>query len=163
MKNWLPHPLLSAFLFLLWLLLANAASLAATVLALALALGLPLLTRRFWPDPPRTRMALLPVLRLAARVLWDILAANFSVARRILGPLDRLRPAFVDIPLDLGDPFAATLLSSIVSLTPGTVSVDLDLERRVLRVHGLDVPDPASLIRTVKIRYETPLMELFPC
>jgi multicomponent K+:H+ antiporter subunit E len=81
----------------------------------------------------------------------------------VLGPLDRLDPAFVEVPLDLDDPFIATLLGSIVSLTPGTVSIEVDHDRRLLHVHALDVDDPATLIATIKARYEAPLKEIFRC
>jgi multicomponent K+:H+ antiporter subunit E len=57
----------------------------------------------------------------------------------------------------------ATLLGSIVSLTPGTVSIEIDRERHVLLVHGLDIEDEAAMIATVKARYETPLKEIFGC
>lgn len=48
----------------------------------------------------------------------------------------------VEIPLDLRDPFVATLLAGIVSLTPGTLSIDVDTNRWILQVHALDSPDP---------------------
>jgi multicomponent K+:H+ antiporter subunit E len=85
------------------------------------------------------------------------------VARRVVGPVGRLEPAFVEVPLDLRDPFVATILASIVSLTPGTVSIDVDQQRWVLYLHALDAPDPAALIREIKQRYEAPLKEVFAC
>ncbi|MFA7300589.1 MAG: Na+/H+ antiporter subunit E, partial [Sideroxydans sp.] len=66
-------------------------------------------------------------------------------------------------PLDLRDPFAATVLGSIVSLTPGTVSIDVDRERWVLHLHALNAPDPEALIREIKQRYEAPIKEIFTC
>jgi len=101
--------------------------------------------------------------RFFLRVLGDIVAANLVVARQVLGPLDRIRPGFVEVPLDLEDPFVATILGGIVTLTPGTVSIDIDMEQRTLHVHALDVPDPAALIAEIKSRYETPLKEMFGC
>lgn len=162
MRRWFPHPILSAAIFLLWAALTNAASAGALAVGALLAALMPLASRRFWPDTPRlaNRGA---ILRLAARVGLDILVANLAVARRVLGPLDRLRPAFVEVPLDLRDPFAATILGSIVSLTPGTVSIDVDRTRWVLSIHALDAPDPQALARDIKARYEAPLREIFAC
>ena len=67
------------------------------------------------------------------------------------------------MPLDIDDPFVATLLGSIVSLTPGTVSVDIDRSRGVLQVHALHVEDPAAASAQIKSRYEAPLREVFAC
>jgi len=79
------------------------------------------------------------------------------------GPAERLRPEFLEVPLDLRDPFLATLLGSIVSLTPGTVSIDIDRERWVLLVHALHVDDAAAAIAAIKTRYEAPIRRVFGC
>lgn len=157
-----PRPALSAAIFLLWAALANAASLGMLLLGALLALALPLVTLPFWPDAPRLARPGAALL-LAARVAVDIVLANGAVARRVVGPIARLNPAFVEVQLDLRDPFVATILGSIVSLTPGTVSIDVDQERWVLSLHALDAPDPDALIREIKQRYETPLKEIFAC
>jgi multicomponent K+:H+ antiporter subunit E len=162
MKRLVRQPALSAVIFLLWTVLANAASVGALVVGAVLGVVLPLATRSFWPDAPRIARPGL-ILRLAGRVGVDILVANVAVARRVLGPIAKLRPAFVEVPLDLRDPFAATILGSIVSLTPGTVSIDVDQTRWVLVLHALDAPDPRELIAAIKARYEAPLKEIFPC
>jgi multicomponent K+:H+ antiporter subunit E len=57
----------------------------------------------------------------------------------------------------------ATILASIITLTPGTVSVDIDQERHMLLVHALDVTDVPAAIDTIKRRYEAPLKEIFGC
>ncbi len=163
--NWrriVPRPFLSLTVFALWIALTNAASIGSAMLGLVLALAIPPLTARFWPEPPRVRRAG-AALRLLLIVLGDIVMASLNVARRVLGPPDRLRPAFIDVPLDLRDPYVATILGSIVSLTPGTVSIDVDRRRWVLRVHALDVEDPSTLVADIKTRYESPLKEIFEC
>lgn len=162
MRRFFPHPALSIAIFLLWMALNNASSLAHAVLALILAIGLPLLTRRFWPEHPPS-VKLLPAIKLLSIVLWDILLASIDVAKLVLGPTKRIKPAFIEVPLDMQDPFVGTLLASIVSLTPGTVSIDIDRTRWVLQVHALNVDDREETIRAIKTRYEQPLKEIFSC
>lgn len=159
-RRWLPQPLLSLTLILTWLLLANELSLAQVLLAVLLGVGLPPLTAPFWPAraPMRRPWLLVPYL---LRLLGDILIANLQVARLVLGPRARLRPAFVEMPIALEDDFAIMVLASTVSLTPGSVSADLSPDRRVLLIHALDVADPDALIKLVKARYEAPLKEMF--
>ncbi|MDO9584192.1 MAG: Na+/H+ antiporter subunit E [Desulfomicrobium sp.] len=162
MNRWLPQPMFSLFLWLVWLLLANSLEPGHIVLGAFLALALPLFTVRFWPDQPcmgqpRTLMAYLAVF------LWDIVIANLTVARLILGPVRRLRPAFITFPLDLKNDFAITVLAHSLSLTPGTVSSKVSEDRRTLLIHVLDLDDEDQLIQRIKKRYETPLKEIFPC
>ncbi len=161
-RRLVPRPALSLALFLLWAALGNAASAGTLLLGLLLALALPHVVSPFWPDALRIERPGL-VLKFGARIAWDMLIANWAVARRVVGPVKNLHPAFVEVPLDLRDPFAATVLGSIVSLTPGTVSIDVDRERWVLQVHALDAPDPDELIRQVKQHYEKPIREIFGC
>ncbi|MBE2258023.1 MAG: Na+/H+ antiporter subunit E [Candidatus Accumulibacter sp.] len=162
MRAILPRPRLALAVFLLWAVITNAASLGLLVLGGVLAIVLPLLSRRFWPDPPRL-IRPWRALRFMGVVALDIVTANLRVARQVVGPLHRLSPAFVEVPLDLHEPFVATLLGSVVSLTPGTVSINVDQERWVLLVHALDAPDPQALIREIKERYEMALREIFAC
>jgi multicomponent K+:H+ antiporter subunit E len=157
-----PHPLLSLALLVIWLLLNNSASPGHLVLGSLLAVLIPLYTRRFWPEPERVRRPGL-ALRFAGRVLGDILVANFRVARLVLGPRAAIRPKFVRVPLDVHGELAVTVLASVVSLTPGTVSADLDADRSHLLVHALSEEDPADLIREIKSRYEGPIREIFAC
>jgi multicomponent K+:H+ antiporter subunit E len=158
----LPLPILSLLILALWLILASAPTPGQVLLGLALAVLLPWATRGFWPDSRRLTDPL-AALRLAGVVLGDIVTANLLVARQVLGPPEALKPGFLDVPLDLDDPFVATLLGSIVSLTPGTVSVEIDRSRRVLQVHALHIDDPATAIATIKARYEAPLRRIFAC
>ncbi|AGI23347.1 Na+/H+ antiporter subunit E [Pseudomonas sp. MT3] len=158
----LPHPLLSAILLFAWLLLVNDFSLGHWLLGAFLGLTIPLLCRNLLLSAPRIRRPGL-LLRFLGLVLYDIVLANLQVARLVLGPRSRLQPGFVEIPLELTDDLAITILASVITLTPGTVSADLSDDRRTLLVHGLDVPDPQALAADIKARYEAPLKEVFEC
>ena len=69
------------------------------------------------------------------------MVANVEVAWRILGPEKALRPAFVSVPLDIRSPLGVAALATIVTLTPGTLSADLDERGEHLLVHALHLPD----------------------
>jgi multicomponent K+:H+ antiporter subunit E len=96
-------------------------------------------------------------------VTWDIVVANIAVARMVLGPIQRLRPTFIHVPVVLTNPHSKALLASIITMTPGTVSADFTEDGRVLMVHALDCPDEAQMVADIKDRYEKPLMEIFGC
>lgn len=157
-----PHPLLSAALALTWLLLTHDFTPINLAAAALIAWILPRATRALWPDRPRIHRPWV-LARLLVRVLYDIAVANVIVARLILGPVTRLRPAFVRLPLALTDPYVVTMLANIISLTPGTVSVDVSDDRTELLIHTLDLHDERELVEQIKARYETPLKEAFGC
>ena len=161
-RRLLPHPITSVLLLLVWLLLQQSLSPGQLLLGAILGTVVPLFTRRFWPEHVRVARPLV-VLRFIAVVLWDILAANFSVARLALGPASGIQPGFVRLRVDLTSDFALTVLASTVSLTPGTVSAEVTADRRHLVIHYLACDDEGALVRSVKQRYEAPLKEIFAC
>lgn len=160
MSRVLPQPFISFALLLTWLLLHNGISAGLLISGVVLAVVIPLGTQKFWPEYPRT-MRVVPLLRLTAVVLYDIVVANMKMVVLILGPARRLRPHFIVVPVSLRQPFPVTLLASIISLTPGTVSANLSGDRRSLLVHDLNVEDPDAAVARIKGRYEKPLMEIF--
>lgn len=161
-RYWLPHPLASATLFLMWLMLNSTIAFAHVLLAAVLAWAIPWLTRALWTRQIKLANGLI-ALRLFFIVLYDIVRANINVALLILGPVSKLRPAFIQVPVDLEEPFAVSALASIITLTPGTVSCSLTDDRRTLLVHALDLDDEAAAIEEIKTRYEAPLKEIFEC
>jgi multicomponent K+:H+ antiporter subunit E len=161
-RRWFPHAALSAFMLLLWLLLANDVSVGQILLGSILAWLIPWLTQGFWPESLRLHHPLVLV-KFMLVVLWDIVIANLVLAVRILGPVNKLQPAFMQVPLDIQHEFTITLFASTISLTPGTVSADLSLDGRYLLVHSLHVTDIDAAIAGMKQRYEAPLKEVFEC
>jgi len=106
------------------------------------------------------------VVEYFAVVVYDIVVANVQVAAIILGPLSRVQPAFIRVPLDLQTDFAVTVLASTVTLTPGTVSVEIEPDGgdgRVLVVHALRCLDEAAMVAEIKTRYERRLKEILEC
>ena len=160
MHHWLPHPLTTLALTLVWLLLVNSLAAGQIVLGLLLGWAIPLFTLRFWSETLHIRRPGL-LLRFAVRVLADIVTANLTVAQLILGRPEQLRPVFVEVPLLLKSDLAISLLANTISLTPGTVSSRLSLDRDYLLVHTLDTADADALVATIKTRYEAPLQEIF--
>ncbi len=154
-----PHPVISATLAVLWLWLNESLGLGHIVLGTLIALVVPHLVDRMLP-PARGGVSMRRLLAFAWLVLGDIIVANLAVARLILGRSDRLRPAFVTVPIDVERGWAITLLASTVSLTPGTVSAEVSEDRRSLLVHALTVQEGEDLARHLKERYERPIMEL---
>lgn len=157
--RWFPHPLLSLLLGVSWLLLSASLAPAHLLAALLIGWGVPRLVRPFLG--PASRVAWAPACALAVRVLWDIVVSNITVARLVLGPQDRLQPAWLRVPLATDHPLVNSLLASIITTTPGTVSATLDEARREILVHALDCTDVEAAVRDIKQRYEAPLMRIF--
>lgn len=161
MRRILPHPYLSAMLFVIWLLLVNSVKTGSLVMAAILAILIPLLTAPYWPDRPRIRNWPAAVAYVAL-VFWDIVVANVQVARMIVfWPVSRFRPAWFTVPLDLTSPEAITVLAGTITMTPGTLTADIAADGRSLLIHTLHTDDADATRDGIKSRYETRLKRIF--
>jgi multicomponent K+:H+ antiporter subunit E len=159
-RRWLPSPLLSCVLFVVWPVLNQSWSLGQLLLGLVLAVVIPWFTEPLRDHRPRLRRPLLAA-KLVLLVLKDIVTSNIDVAKLILGRESRIKPAFVWVPLTLTDPHGIVALAGIITMTPGTLSADLSADHCHLLVHAFNVDDEAALIASIKTRYEAPLLEIF--
>ena len=160
MTRLVPFPFVSAGLLILWLLLNNL-SVGHILLGGAVALigGWALAAL----EPPKMRLRRpLAVLRLTAFVFADIVRSNVAVARLILGlEPRRWASGFVDVPLELRNPYGLATLACIITSTPGTLWVDFNEASGTLTIHVLDLVDETEWVRTIKGRYERLLLEIF--
>ena len=159
-RRWLPYPILSILLLLIWLLfnqsLAPGTIVAGVVFALVLAKAFGLLR------PPEARVRNFPLLvRLFVRVVFDIVRSNITVARLIVRRDCRANSGFVAIPLTLTDHYGLAVLACIITSTPGTIWVSHDSGADILLIHVLDLVDEQAWIDSIKRRYEQPLLEIF--
>lgn len=161
MTRLLPFPFLSFGLLVLWLLLNQTISLGQLLIGCMMALaGGWILTALQLPGTRVRRPAV--VLRLVGLVTVDIIRSNIAVGRIILGLGRRERtPGFVNIPLELRNPYGLAVLACIITSTPGTLWVNFDRQKGMLMIHVLDLIDADEWIRTVKGRYERRLQEIF--
>lgn len=159
MMRHLPHPILTAAVIVMWILL-NRLSLGHLLLGglVGIIAGKAMSALR----PPKVRPRkwwLIPV--LAGRVLFDVAESNIVVARQIVSGAGRRAPGFVEIRLRLRDPFALAILATIMTCMPGTAWVKYDRASSRLLLHALDLRGPPDLAQVVRDRYETMLLEIF--
>jgi multicomponent K+:H+ antiporter subunit E len=157
---WAAHVALSVLLAVVWLLLRQSLAPVDLIWAVVLGLVVPRLVFGFI-GPAAGPRGLLRIVHFAAIVLWDIVVSNLTVARIVLNPTSNPQPAWVPVHLDTRHPTAVTLLATVITMTPGTVSCVVDDENWVIHVHALDCDDAAGMAAQIKARYERALMEIF--
>ena len=109
------------------------------------------------PLPSTTRAAPLGVLRFLGVFLVALVQSSLQVVVLVVRPRLRLRQAVLEVPVRGGGDRLLTLVANAVSLTPGTLTLEVDREREVLHVHVLDVgegPDGLSAARASIVRLE---------
>ncbi|HLT28536.1 MAG TPA: Na+/H+ antiporter subunit E [Myxococcaceae bacterium] len=160
-KALLPSPLLSASIFVMWLLLNEPVTPGTVLIALVVGLVAPKVTLELRPTPVRIRRPL-SILRLMGKVTVDLLASNLHVARVVLFKRgENVESGFVHVPLEIRDPNALALLAMIVNATPGTAWAEVSFDRTQLLVHMVEASEEATVVSNIKNRYEHHLKEIF--
>lgn len=91
----------------------------------------------------------------------ELVKANLLVAKSVLESNDKLRPAIVQIPLDVKTDLPITLLANMITLTPGTLSLDISKDRKFLFIHVLDTSDVEQTVTEIKSGFEKRLLRLY--
>jgi multicomponent Na+:H+ antiporter subunit E len=89
----------------------------------------------------------------------ELALANYQVAKLVLSPAAKLKPGFLAIPLDARTDFEITSFANSITLTPGTISVYVPDDRRVIVIHAIDVGDDLDALRqATKQALEAPIL-----
>lgn len=155
------RPTVTIALFaLVWLAVSGSFTVPNLLLGIAAgALSLALIRGHIQPDGRRLRP--LKILSLLALFIKELALSAWKVAVLVARPKMTLKPGIFAFPLTVDRDFEITLLANLITLTPGTLSVDVSADRTVLYVHAIDCSDPAGARRDIANGFERKILEAF--
>ena len=101
------------------------------------------------------------ILSLATLFFKELALSAFRVAVMALSPRLKVRPGIFAFPLTVERDFEITLLANPITLTPGTLSVDVSEDRSTLYVHAIDCSDPDGARSDIAEGFERKILEAF--
>ena len=101
------------------------------------------------------------VISLFLLFVYELILSAWKVAVLVLSPRMELKPGIFAYPLRVDRDFEITILANLITLTPGTLSVDVSEDRRTLYVHAIDASDPDRARRDIAEGFERKIMEAF--
>jgi multicomponent Na+:H+ antiporter subunit E len=81
---------------------------------------------------------------------WELLVSNLKVAYDVITPTHHMCPGVIAMPLDASTDGEITIVANLISLTPGTLSLDVSTDRKVLYIHVMYLVDRDEVIRSIK-------------
>jgi multicomponent Na+:H+ antiporter subunit E len=81
---------------------------------------------------------------------WELLMSNLKVAYDVLTPTHHMCPGVIAVPLDAETDGEITIVANLISLTPGTLSLDVSTDRKVLYIHVMYLVDRDAVLRSIK-------------
>lgn len=92
--------------------------------------------------------------------VYELVVSNLRIAADILTPKLSMLPAIVAVPLDVKTDFEIMLLANLITLTPGTLSLEVSEDRSTLYVHSVYAADPEATVREIKSGFERRVLEV---
>ena len=92
--------------------------------------------------------------------IYELIKANIEVAYDVITPKFHMTPGIVRVPLDAKTNLEITLLANLISLTPGTLSIDVSDDQKVLYVHSMYISDKEEFIQGIKNGFEKRLLAI---
>ncbi|NJP06311.1 MAG: Na+/H+ antiporter subunit E [Chloroflexaceae bacterium] len=93
--------------------------------------------------------------------LQEVLLANLRVASTVLFNQPKLQPGIIEIDLDIETDIQITLLANLITLTPGTLSMDVSNDKKRLFVHSMHLEDVQAAKKEIKEGFERRILEVF--
>lgn len=92
--------------------------------------------------------------------LYELMKANFQVAYEVMTPHYNMTPGIIGYPLTARTDLEISFLANCISLTPGTLSLDVSDDRKILYIHSMYIKDREDFINSIKNGFEKRLLEI---
>lgn len=151
--------LLNFFIAVVWMFMTSSLTASTFVIGYIIGLLLIIMTRRFF----KGRLYVWRVwsaIKLTLIFFRELLMSNISVLMLVIKPKLSLQPMIFAMPTELEQDWEITLLSSLITLTPGTIVIHVSDDQRTLYIHAIDVDDVDEAIDSIKTTFERAIMEV---
>lgn len=92
---------------------------------------------------------------------YELIKANIQVAWEVGTPSFHMKPGIIGVPLDVTSDGEITMLANLITLTPGTLSLDVSADKKVLYVYSMYVTNREDFIKGIKNGFEKRIIELY--
>lgn len=92
--------------------------------------------------------------------LKELVLANIAVVKVVLSPKMNIQPGIIAVPTKLEKEWELSLLASLITLTPGTLSMDFSEDNKYIYIHAIDIQNKQAMIRDIQESFERAIMEV---
>jgi len=94
-------------------------------------------------------------------LVWEMILSTLQVAHNVVMPNPHMKPGVVAVPLDIKSNVEILILANCITLTPGSLTLDVSEDRKTLYAHAMFIESPEKFRQAVKSGFERRILELF--
>ncbi|CAM3777169.1 Na+/H+ antiporter subunit E [Mesobacillus zeae] len=151
--------LLNVFLAFIWMFLKTSYTPATFFIGYFFGLLIIFTFRRFFSTNFYLNKVL-AVIKLFLIFNKELFLSNIAVLKVILRPKLNIKPGIFALPTELTEDWEITILANLITLTPGTLVVDVSPDNKILYVHAMNIDDTQEAIDSIKNSFEKAIMEV---
>ncbi|KZE68460.1 cation:proton antiporter [Fictibacillus phosphorivorans] len=151
--------ILNLLIGVIWMFLSESYSFASFLVGFVIGAALLFLLNRFIPDSYYFKYVK-AIAFLIFLFIKELILSNIEVLKWIYKPRLDFQPGILALPIDVKKNWEITLLANLITLTPGTLSVDVSKDQRFIYIHALDLPDVNETIVSIKDSFEKAIREV---
>ncbi|WP_166241953.1 Na+/H+ antiporter subunit E [Paenibacillus turpanensis] len=151
--------ILNLIIAVTWMLINESRDAVSLLIGYLIGLVFIFALRRFFPGPFYLQKGF-AVVKLLLLFMKELVLSNITVIREILRPRLVVRPGIVAVPTDLKSDGEITMLACLITLTPGTLTLEVSPDQRTLYIHAMDISDADELAKQIKSSFEKAIMEV---
>lgn len=151
--------LLNLFIAFTWMFLQNSWTVVTAFMGYLLGLLIIFTFRRFFAQPFYLKN-IFAVVKLLLIFIKELFLSNLAVVKIVLHPKQNMQPGIFALPVEVEKDWEITVLANLITLTPGTLVLDISDDNKYLFVHAIDLPDVTEAIHGIKHSFERVIMEV---
>jgi multicomponent Na+:H+ antiporter subunit E len=151
--------LLNLLIAFIWMFLQNSGEFLTFFIGYLIGLFILFGFRRFFPQRFYIK-SFIAIINLLLLFLKELVLSNLAVIKIVLKPKLEMQPGIFALPIEVKKDWEITVLANLITLTPGTLVVDVAEDNSVLFVHAVDLPDVTDAIRGIKDSFERAILEV---
>lgn len=100
------------------------------------------------------------VIRLIVIFIKELVLSNIAVVKSVLKPKLDMQPGIFAFPTVLEKDWEITTLANLITLTPGTLVIDISEDKKTLYVHAMDIEDAKEAVESIQNSFEKAIQEV---
>ncbi|MFZ4451943.1 Na+/H+ antiporter subunit E [Salibacterium aidingense] len=151
--------LINLIMAIIWMFMNDAWTFSSFISGYVIGLGIVYLLRGFFPDRFYF-IGVYAILKLILIFLKELILSAIEVVGQILQPTLKITPGIFAMDIDLEKKWEVTVLSCLITLTPGTLVVDVSPDNKTLFIHAMHLPDIEKAKKDIRESFEKAIQEV---
>ncbi|WP_019635832.1 Na+/H+ antiporter subunit E [Paenibacillus fonticola] len=151
--------LLNFLISVIWMFLNNDWSASGFMIGYIIGIALIGLLSRLWPQGFYMKKVW-AVIKLLVLFIKELFKSSFTVIGQVISPKLNIRPGIFAYVTELKSDWEVTLLANLITLTPGTLTLDVSRDGSILYIHAMDIGDADELCSEIRSTFERAIMEV---